>query len=148
MVGLSVSSNRAAYDHPAVQDIIKNKPVDVMIVLPILGNEAGYYLAEKKNASLVLFLTVPYTSPEYSWAVGEPFNPAYMPHPLLGYTQDMTFTQRTLNTGIQVVYQLFRWLYVHPQIYPMMKEIFPGQDLTGIDDLLNTAGMYWSLYSL
>ena len=111
-----------------------------MIVLPILGNEAGYYLAEKKNASLVLFLTVPYTSPEYSWAVGEPFNPAYMPHPLLGYGQEMTFSQRALNTGIQVVYQLFRRLYVHPQIYPMMEEIFPGQELSGIDDLLNTAG--------
>merc|ERR1719510_2663052 len=142
MVDLSVDSNLAAYQHPAVKDIIKNKPVDVMIVLPILGNEAGYYLAEKKNASLVLFLTVPYTSPEYSWAVGEPFNPAYMPHPLLGYTQDMTFTQRTLNTGIQVVYQLFRRFYVHPQIYPMMKEIFPGQDPTGIDDLLNTAALF------
>ena len=139
MVGLSVDSNRAAYNHPAVQDIIKDKPVDVMIVLPILGNEAGYYLAEKKNASLVLFLTVPYTSPEYSWAVGEPFNPAYMPHPLLGYTQDMTFSQRTLNTAIQVVYQLFRRIYVHPQIYSTMEEIFPGEDLAGIDDLLNTA---------
>ena len=142
MVGLSVESNKAAYDHPAVQEIIKNKPVDVMVVLPILGNEAGYYLAQQKNASLVLFLTVPYTSPEYSWAVGEPFNPSYMPHPLLGYTQDMTFPQRMLNTALQAVYQLFRRFYVHPQIYPMMKEIFPGQDLAGIDDLLNTAGQF------
>ena len=141
MVGLSISSNRAAYNHPAVQDIIKNQPVDVMIVLPVLGNEAGVYLAEKKNASLVLFLTVPYTSPEYSWAVGEPYNTAYMPHPLLGYTQDMTFSQRALNTGILSVYLLFRRFYVHPQIYPLIKEIFPGEDLASIDDHLNTAGI-------
>merc|ERR1711936_1317380 len=38
-------------------------PINEMIDLPVLGNEAGYYLAQKKNASLALFLTVPYTTP-------------------------------------------------------------------------------------
>ena len=91
MIDLSVESNREAYLHPAVQDIITNQPVDVVIVLPVLGNEAGYYLAQKKNASLVLFLTVPYTMPELSWAIGDPYSPSYMPHPLLGFTQDQRY---------------------------------------------------------
>ena len=142
MIQLSVDSNREAYLHPAVQEIIKHKPVDVVVVLPVLGNEAGYYLAQKKNASLALMLTVPYTMPELSWAIGDPYNPSFMPHPLLGYTQDMNFFQRILNTLINTVYLIFRRLYIHPKIYSVIEEVFPGEDVAGIDDLLNTAGKF------
>jgi len=142
MIDLSVESNREAYLHPAVQDIITNQPVDVVIVLPVLGNEAGYYLAQKKNASLVLFLTVPYTMPELSWAIGDPYSPSYMPHPLLGFTQDMTFVQRALNTAISTASLLMRWFYVHPKIYSLVSQVFPGEDLAGIDELLNTASLF------
>ena len=142
MIDLSVESNREAFLHPAVQEIISHQSVDVVIVLPVLGNEAGYYLAQKKNASLALFLTVPYTTPELSWAIGDTYNPSYMPNPLLGYTQDMNFLQRLLNTAVNTAYLVFRRFYVHPKIYTVLNEVFPNEDLAGIDELLNTAGKF------
>ena len=141
MVDMSLDSNREAFHHPSVQDIIQNKPLDVMIVTPFLGNEAAYYLAQKKNASLVPFLSVPYTMPEVSWAMGEPYNPSFMSHPILGL-KDMNFVQRVLNTAVMIAGVLFRRFYVHPKVYPLVSEVFPGEEQAGIDELLNTAGNF------
>ena len=53
----------------------------------------------------------------------------------------MTFVQRALNTAISTASLLMRWFYVHPKIYSLVSQVFPGEDLAGIDELLNTASM-------
>ena len=94
-----MENNRDALLTPAVQDLLKTKreKIDVLIVMPSFGNEAGYYVAHKLNASLVLLTTVSYTLPELSWAVGDPYNPAFTPNIMLGFSQNMNFQALSAN---------------------------------------------------
>ncbi len=62
--------------------------MDVLVTVPLMGNEAANYMAHVKNASLVYFLTVPYILPWMAEAMGNPVNTAYMPLPFFGFSQD------------------------------------------------------------
>ena len=106
MIDLSVESARSAYKKEEVQAILKNEEVDVVISLPIFGNEASYYLAHKKNASLVLFMTAPYGFPHINWAMGDSVNPSFMPSPVTGFSQHMNFVERFLNTCATAIFVL------------------------------------------
>ena len=59
--------------------------------IPVLGNEIGSWIAHKKNASLVHFVSVPFLLPYVATAVGSPINPSYMPTPFLPIGQQMNF---------------------------------------------------------
>ncbi len=84
------------------------KGFDVVIVSPFIASEAGYYLAEKTNADLVLFWTVQSSISVIDWAMGQPNNPAYMPFVFLDYYHPMTFIQRVINTAGAYVFHLIR----------------------------------------
>ena len=105
-----------------------------------MGNEASYYLAHRKNSSLALFNTSPFSFPYLNWAMGNPHNPAFMPSPISGFSQDMTFLQRTVNTLVNTASILFRSFYSNPKITAILEECFPGDNIPPVDDLLNSAG--------
>ena len=68
VVDVSIVNNKNALTSPEAKDILDNKVVDVVVALPVFGNEAAYYVAHKKNASLVLFLTAPVSFFWANWA--------------------------------------------------------------------------------
>ena len=136
IVEISIVNNKNALTSPEVTKIIEQKHVDVVIVNPSFGNEAGYYVAHQKNASLVLFITTPFSFPWASSAVGDPINPSYIPILVTGYSQEMSFGQRVINTILTGVYTfIFRDLYSLPKVHSMLSNVFPEDDIPHINHL-------------
>ena len=116
--------------------------MDVVISLPVFANEVGSYIAYKKNATLVPFMTAGYGFPNINWGMGDPYNPAYMPSPLTGFSQTMSFGQRIVNTGAVLAYILLRRYNAVPKIHTMLEEVFPGEDIPDLDDLIKNAALF------
>ena len=142
MIDLSVQSAKKAYKTDEVQDIIKNEDIDVVISLPIFGNEAGYYLSHKKNASLVLFMTMPHGFPHINWAMGDTVNPSFMPSPITGFSQHMNFVERFINTCATVMFVLMRKFISLPKTQAMLEEVFPNEEVPPLDELMNEASLF------
>ena len=142
MIELSVESARSAYKKEEVQAILKNQEIDVVISLPIFGNEASYYLAHKKNASLVLFMTAPYGFPHINWAMGDTVNPSYMPSPITGFSQHMNFIERFINTCATAAFVLMRQFNSLPKTQAMLEEVFPKEEIPLLDELINNVALY------
>ena len=77
-----MKSNRAAMTHPEVQKLVENPAAagfDVVTVCcTLFGEEPGYFLADRFNASLVLYHAKLFSNPWINWNTGNPLNPAYM----------------------------------------------------------------------
>ena len=140
MLRMSLDSNKAAFLSSEVQELLRSQEFDVLITLPLLGNEASYYLAHKKNSSLALFVTAPFSFPHISWAMGDIHNPAFMPSPVTGFSQSMNLLQRVQNTLATAGFLLFRGLYANPRVESLLAECFPGENIPPVDDLLKSAG--------
>ena len=110
--------------------------------LPVFANEVGSYIAYKKNATLVPFMTAGYGFPNINWGMGDPYNPSYMPSPLTGYSQTMSFGQRIVNTGAVLAYILLRRFNAVPKIHTMLEEVFLDEDIPDLDDLIKNAALF------
>ena len=142
MIEISMKLNQQALEMKEVQDILTNRKIDVLITVPAFANELSYYLAKKTDASLVIFLTAPFGMVNTNHAIGDPYNPAYMANPITGYTQQMTFPQRLINTGITVAYMALRYFYIVPKTEAILKQTYPNDDIPGIDELSRNAGIH------
>ena len=69
---------------------------DVVIAVYIVGHEAGYYLAERFHASLVLYFTAQLSMPTIDHVLGMPHHPLLPFGPTL-FSLKMNFWQRTVN---------------------------------------------------
>merc|ERR1719369_604807 len=142
VVDVSIENNEHALTSPEVNDILDNRVVDVVVTLPVFGNEAGYLVAQKKNASLVLMLTAPVSFPWSSWAVGDIYNPSFIPVVPTGYTQEMTFMQRMINTVATIIFQFgVRDLYALPKVHSMLARVFPNEEIPHLNDLIKTTSL-------
>ena len=140
MINLSLVLNKQALLSKEIQDILTNKKIDVFITVPAFANELGYYLAKKVDASLVTFLTAPFGMTNINHAIGDSYNPSYMANPITGFTQEMTFPQRLVNTGLTVAYMAMRYFYIVPKSEAILREAYPNDDIPGIDELSRNAG--------
>ena len=66
--------------------------------IPVIGNEVGSWVAHKKNASLVHFMSAPFVFPWIATSVGTPINPSYMPMPFFPFGQKMSF-----KVGLKII---------------------------------------------
>ena len=123
---MSMDLNREALQSKQVQDILNRKDIDVIVTAPAFANEVAAYLAYKANASYVQFITASFSMPNINFAVGDSYNPAYMPNPILGYTQQMSFLQRCANTALTTVYLVMRKFYILPQAEAILSEVYPN----------------------
>ena len=120
MMEQTIKDNRAAFNHPEVQQLLKEgSGVDVVCVVPF-GNEPGYYFAKKMNATLALVWTGTQMVPWISWAMGDSFDPATQPMPLLGFTHPMTFVERVLNTLATGVMAAVNEFYLRPKSHQLL----------------------------
>lgn len=138
-IDMSIDSNRNAFKTPEVQKILETKDIDVLITVPIFGNEASYYITHKTNATLALFLTAPFGFPHINWAMGDTMNPSYIPLPFVGYSQDMKFLERLANTMGAVAITALRSLYYLPRTEAMLAEVFPGETVPSLADTLSSS---------
>jgi len=144
MIDLSVDSARTGFESEEVQNIIKNEEIDVVITFPMFGNEAVYALAHKKNASLVFFMTAPFSFPHINWGIGDTYNPSFMPIPITGFSQSMNFVERFMNTIATGMFILLRNFSALPKTQTMVDEVFPGEDIPSLSELTNTVSLFIS----
>ena len=137
----SLKDNRAALDSQELRQLVAAADVDVVCVVPF-GNEAGFYLSQKMNASLALLWTGPSTLAHINWAVGDPYNPATSPMPLTGYSHPMTFSQRIVNTLVIGMLNVVNEFYLRPKTHSLLVEVFPeDKDIPSISSLSKTAAL-------
>eukprot|EP00092_Neocalanus_flemingeri_P022606 GFUD01024519.1.p1 GENE.GFUD01024519.1~~GFUD01024519.1.p1 ORF type:complete len:510 (+),score=97.85 GFUD01024519.1:201-1730(+) len=142
VVDVSIVNNKNALTSPAVKEILDSKVVDVVVALPVFGNEVAYLVAHKKNASLVLFLTAPVSFSWTNWAIGDIYNPSFIPVVPTGFTQEMTFVQRLINTAVAIVFHFgVRDLYAMPKVHSMLASVFPDEEIPHMNDLIKTASL-------
>jgi glucuronosyltransferase len=117
----------------------------MVIVFPFFGNEAGYFLAQRFNASLVLYFS---TQTAASWvdrALGQPHNPSYLPNNLLPYTTDMNFVQRVVNVAVGLfAHHVMRSYYMLGKTRDVLRKHFPGEDIPDLIELEKTASLAFS----
>ena len=137
LVEATLTANHAALAHPDLQRILSDQTiaVDVLMTVPQMGNEAGYFIAHSKNATQVMFYSVPFLFPWMGSAVGNPLNPAYMPLFLFPFSQHMNFKERFINTLATLAVILCRKFYILPKVEAMLTQIFPNQTIPGLDEL-------------
>jgi len=124
VIDSTLQANKNAFNNQEVRELIDGGKVDVVCVATF-GNEAGYYLAHKMNASLALVHTGIMTLPWLNWALGDPYHPATTPIPLLGYSQFMSFPQRLANTLSLTAMSAVNEFYLRPKVDALVAESFP-----------------------
>jgi len=139
-IQMSLDLNKLALERDDVQKVLERKDIDVLISVPAFANEVSHYLAYRSNASIVTMLTASFSIPNINFAVGESYNPSYMPNPMLGYTQNMNFYQRCVNTAISAIYLVARKIYILPQAENLLSEVYKSDSIPSLDELSkNTA---------
>jgi glucuronosyltransferase len=137
MIDLSFADQR--------MQILFNDPstkFDVVIVINFFGDAAGYYIAHRFNASLVLYFTGQMTLPWIDEAVGQPHNTAYLPTAFLPFTTEMTFIQRAINTfGNFFFHRIIRNFFILRKDYEILKKHFPTEEIPDLSELERKASL-------
>jgi glucuronosyltransferase len=129
---------KALFDDP-------NTKFDAVIVVPFFGNEAGYYLAHRFKAPLILYFTGQVSIAWVDDAIGQPHNTAYLPTAILPFTSEMTFFQRVINTfGNFVFHKILRNTYILGTDHKILKKHFPIDDIPDLVELEKNASLSMS----
>ena len=140
MIQMSINLNRQALQSEDVKKLIKHQKLDIIINFPAFANEVASFLAYHTNSTLVLMSAFSFSMPNINHAIGDSYNPSYMPNQMLGYTQKMDFFQRCINTLATFIFMAVRYLYVLPQAEKILSEVFPTETIPSLDELGKKAG--------
>lgn len=138
MSEIAIEMNENALNHPIMKQLLEdpNTTFDLVIVCKFMGGEPGYYLAHRWKAPTAIYVTAQSNLPFVSTAMGQPFNPAYNPLPVLPFLNPMTFLERVQNT-------LVSWIFEHvlintimmSRVNALLDKHFPGEERPSILDL-------------
>eukprot|EP00088_Acartia_fossae_P000321 TRINITY_DN10124_c0_g1_i3.p1 TRINITY_DN10124_c0_g1~~TRINITY_DN10124_c0_g1_i3.p1 ORF type:complete len:524 (-),score=91.72 TRINITY_DN10124_c0_g1_i3:413-1984(-) len=139
----TLDSNRNALSMPEVKKILfdASVKVDVVMTIPVLGNEIGNWVAHKKNASMVHFLSVPFLMPWVAAASANPINPSYMPSPFFPFSQYMSFQERVMNTIGTTALLVIRQLIALPRIAAVITSVFPDEDVSEFSSMCDNSAL-------
>ena len=135
------------FGHQDVQALIKDPTTkfDAVIVMPFFGNEAGYYLAHRFKAPLILYFTGQVSLSWVDDAMGQPHNTAYLPTAILPFTSEMTFIQRAINTfGNFLFHKVLRNMYILSNDYKILNKHFPNEEIPDLIELEKNASLSMS----
>ena len=133
-----------ALGDPHMQELLKNPNTkfDLVIVQPFVGAEVGYYLAHRFKAPSAIYLTAQSALPFINTALGQPYNPAYMPLPLNNFVFPMTFFQRVINTVSSFLFEhVGRKYFILSIAYRALDKHFPGEIIPDLLELERNASL-------
>lgn len=134
----------ACFGHKDMQTLLHdpNTKFDAVIVIPFFGNEAGYYLAHRFKAPLILYFTGQVSVSWVDDAMGQPHNTAYLPTAVLPFTSEMTFFQRVINTfGNFVFHRILRNTYILGNDLKILQKYFPGEEIPDLTEIEKNASL-------
>lgn len=126
-----------SYDLPQVKDILKEE-FDLIFFQPMF-NDCVLGLLYRLKAPIVLFSPVGVAG-FLAEKVGSHFPPSFHPNLFLAYREDMTFYQRMVNFGFNVIFEGILKFYYEPAMEAIYREKL-GQDIPSVSQILsdNTA---------
>jgi glucuronosyltransferase len=131
-IDTAVAASDIAINHHIMKKLLAdpNTRFDAIIVIPMIACEAGYYLAHKWKAELVLYSTIQTKMSFMSHAMGQPHNPATNTFGLLSYrAESMTLLQRVQNTILTFAFdQVVRNSLILYKVNQMLDKNFPGEE--------------------
>ncbi|GAB0098882.1 UDP-glucuronosyltransferase [Sergentomyia squamirostris] len=117
-------STKYALEHPKIEKLIRsnNEHFD-LVISEQFGQEAFLMFARKYNAPIVTISTYDFT--DYL-DLNAGFRPplSFVPHILLSYTDDMTFTQRTYNLFFSLLDRIIRGVFYIPAQNSLLQKAF------------------------
>ena len=133
--------NDRALGHEDIKQYLKQgKKFDVVLVSAFLASEGGYYLADKFDASLVIYSTGQVSLPWADSALGQPHNPSYTPNPLLESGTEMSFRERLITFIANGLMEYgFRNYFILGKVNKMLDKHFPGEERPNLLDLERNA---------
>ena len=111
LIELGLEGNRNVLSDQRIKNLLSDPSTkfDVVITLFFAAHEAGYYLAHKFQAQLVLYCTGQVSIPMIDHAMGMPHHTGLLPLALFDYdTYKMNLWQRTVNTIATNIMELMR----------------------------------------
>ena len=144
LVELGMEGNRNVFGDLKIKKLLSdpNTKFDVVMTVFFSAHEAGYYLAHRFQAQLVLYCTGQVSIPMINHAMGMPHNPALLPLGLFDYEAfKMTFWQRTLNTMATNLIEIARNYYLVPKVEKILDEMLPGVERPSLLDLEKGASL-------
>lgn len=144
LMELGLEGNRNVFGDPKIKKLLSdpNTKFDVVITVFFSAHEAGYYLAHRFQAQLVIYCTGQVSVPMINHAMGMPHNPALLPLALFGYeAYKMTFWQRTINTVVTNFIGIARNYYLVPKVEKILDEMLPGEERPSVLELEKDASL-------
>ncbi|XP_017779257.1 PREDICTED: UDP-glucuronosyltransferase-like [Nicrophorus vespilloides] len=124
--------NELLFEHPRVQDLMKNEKFDV-VVLEQFMNDALKGFCVHFDARCIAFSTIG-VSDFSNYLVSNPTFPSYIPNMFLSYSSDMTFFQRMHNALFTVFINTVNKYKHIPNQQELMRKYFP--DSPDISDII------------
>jgi len=148
LIQASVDLTKKALWRDDVKKVLDEK-FDVIITLPFFANEVAYYLAHRTNSTLVQFVTAPFSMPTINYALGESYNPSFMPNALLftflpsiEYSPNMGFFYRCINTIATTFMVLGREHFILPRLEEMLAEVYPDENIPKLSELEKNSALF------
>ena len=138
LIELGMEGNRNVFKDPSIKKLLSdpNTKFDVVMTVFFSAHEAGYYLAHRFQAQLVLYCTGQVSLPMIDHAMGMPHHPGLLPLGLFDYEPyKMNFWQRTVNTIATNMLELARNHYLVPKVEKILDEMLPGVERPSLIEL-------------
>lgn len=140
MVPLFSKICEETYDLPQIQALLDEK-FDLIFMQPIF-NDCALGLVHRLKAPLVLFSCV--NVPSFiAEKVGNHFPPSFQPNLFLGYPEEMTFSQRFVNFGLNMVLDGILRFHFELAMEAVYRKML-GQDVPSVRTILANASLVLS----
>ncbi|XP_021946508.1 UDP-glucuronosyltransferase 2A3 [Folsomia candida] len=141
MIGHFQEGCFTTYQLPQVKEVISQE-YDLVFMQPAM-NECALGIVHKMKAPLVIFM--PASVPSFIAArIGNPLPPSFVPHIMLGYSPTMTFYERFINFGMNVVYDVGIWLIYDPAMESVYRKEFGDETIPSLATILGNASLILS----
>ncbi|KAF4519852.1 UDP-glycosyltransferase-09 [Ephemera danica] len=121
--GMGLETSENLFRVPEVQALLEDKRGFDLVIVETFMNEAVYGFADYFKAPLVL--VAPFGGFHFfNYGPGNPIPFSYVPNPVLGYSDRMSFTQRLTNTIFTLVWDLGNQFYYLPRQEAIRSKVF------------------------
>ncbi|ODN00424.1 UDP-glucuronosyltransferase 2B23 [Orchesella cincta] len=132
---------RDSYDLPIIQEILKES-YDLIFVQPLF-NDCVLGLVHKLKAPLVLFSPVSLAG-FHAEKVGSHFPPSFNPNIFLSYPREMTFYQRFVNFGFNLMMEGILRFYFEPGMEAIYREKLGDESIPSVREIMGNASLFLS----
>jgi len=129
------------YDKPDIKNLLKQK-FDLIFLMPVF-NDCSLGLVHKLGAPFVMF--APTSVPSFlANKIGNSFPTSFVPNTFLGYSDEMTFSQRFVNFGVDLMIESILRFYYEPAMTEVYRDKLNDPKIPPVRNILANASLILS----